>query len=230
MDSEITEKSKPKWSNLTTLVIIKQKFEISSWNCLHGSSRKILFNGVHWSRNVLAQGGKRPQDFIDQDILYESDALVAIFRNRFGSDTGKYASGTLEEIEESIRMGKITIVFFSKEPVSRDQLDLWVNRLEKDGEEYFEVKKEIIPDDIQNYLYILDRINRNNGKIQYYQIDQGDAISFGDNLLINQNSNREEFARMKSKIQGLLEKGILEKVSQNLFILTNKSYEILDEN
>lgn len=28
---------------------------ISNWNSLHGSSRKVLFNSVHWSRNVLAQ-------------------------------------------------------------------------------------------------------------------------------------------------------------------------------
>lgn len=240
---------------------------ISNWNSLHGSSRKILFNSVHWSRNVLAQAGQRPQEFINQDILSESDALVAIFRNRFGSDTGKYASGTLEEIEESIRMGKQTMVFFSKEDVPRDQitnneirkveefkrkymsqgiykeyssmdnfkdqlrdqLDLWVNKLEKEGDKYFEVKKEIIPMIDDAHLKVLDLIKNNHGKVEFYRSSEGDTISLGHKLIYDQFSNLEEFAKMKSRIQELVADGYLEKISENRYDLTGKGYGILDE-
>jgi len=239
---------------------------ITHWNSLHGFNRKILVNPMHWTRNTLAQAGKRAQDFINQDILFNSDALIAIFKNRFGSDTGKYFSGTLEEIEESIKLGKQTMVFFSDEDVPRslsgssdlnqvedfkrnyfgyyktylskddfsnklrDQIDLWINKLETIGEKYFELKKEIISDDEQDYYNILDQINRNNGLIQYFKSSQGDTISIGDKNRFDQFSNRVEFANMKSIIQELVEKGLLEQISENLYSLTNKSYEILKEN
>ncbi|MCG9874094.1 MAG: hypothetical protein MH321_04820 [Leptospiraceae bacterium] len=239
---------------------------ITHWNSLHGLNRKILINPMHWTRNTLAQAGQRAQDFINEDILFNSDALIAIFKNRFGSDTGKYPSGTLEEIEESIKLGKQTMVFFSDEDVPRslsgssdlnqvedfkrkylgyyktylsqddfrdklrDQIDLWINKLETIGDKYFELKKENNPAEVLDYLITLDQINRNNGQIQYFKTSQGDTISIGDKNRFDQFSNRVEFAKMKSRIQELVETGLLEQISENLYSLTNKSYEILKEN
>lgn len=251
-------------SDTNELVDISEK-AIVQWNNIHGFNRKILLNPMHWTRNTLAQAGQRAQDFINQDILARSDSLIAIFKNKFGSDTGKYASGTLEEIEESIKLRKQTMVFFSDEDIPRsqsgssdlqqvedfkkkyfgfyktyssnddfrnklrDQLDLWVNKLETEGDSYFEIKKEILPtiDDVN--LKILDQVKSNNGQIHYFKSSQGDTISFGKSLKIDQFQNREEFAKMKSRIQDLVHNGYLEKISENRYDLTGKGYEVLNE-
>lgn len=42
-----------------------------------------------------------------------SDMIIALFGLRLGKDTGKYKSGTIEEIQLMIEMNKPTLVCFS---------------------------------------------------------------------------------------------------------------------
>ena len=67
--------------------------------------------------------GARPQAIINRQTLDKCDLLVAIFGTRVGSETGEYDSGTIEEIEEHIALGKPAMVYFSKHLGDSDNFD-----------------------------------------------------------------------------------------------------------
>jgi hypothetical protein len=67
--------------------------------------------------------GERPQAIINRTVLAECDLLVAVFWTRLGSPTGEAPSGTVEEIEEHLRAGKPTMIYFSNAPVRPDSID-----------------------------------------------------------------------------------------------------------
>jgi hypothetical protein len=49
--------------------------------------------------------------------------LIAAFWTRLGSPTGKFASGTVEEIEEHLKAGKPAMIYFSTAPVRLESVD-----------------------------------------------------------------------------------------------------------
>jgi hypothetical protein len=57
-------------------------------------------------------------------VLKNADVLVGIFWTRVGSPTGKAISGSIEEIEEHMKSGKPTMLYFSEIPVVMDTIDL----------------------------------------------------------------------------------------------------------
>jgi hypothetical protein len=61
--------------------------------------------------------GDRPQEIINRQVLANADLLVAIFWTRIGTPTGESASGTIEEIEKHMELGKPTMIYFSETPV-----------------------------------------------------------------------------------------------------------------
>ncbi|WP_240623949.1 DUF4062 domain-containing protein [Ahniella affigens] len=67
--------------------------------------------------------GDRPQALINKQILHDCDLLVGVFWTRIGTATGEYASGTVEEIEEHIKVGKPAMLYFSSAPVLPDSVD-----------------------------------------------------------------------------------------------------------
>jgi hypothetical protein len=67
--------------------------------------------------------GDRPQSIINRQIGEDCDLLVGVFWTRIGTATGEYASGTVEEIEEHIKTGRPTMLYFSSAPVLPDSVD-----------------------------------------------------------------------------------------------------------
>ena len=55
-----------------------------------------------------------PQDNITEAILDSSDMLIGIFKIKLGTPTKNYPSGTVEEIERSIKKGNLFFYIFSK--------------------------------------------------------------------------------------------------------------------
>lgn len=49
--------------------------------------------------------------------------LVAVFWTRLGTDTGEYASGTMEEVEEFRAAGKPVLLYFSSGPIAPERID-----------------------------------------------------------------------------------------------------------
>ena len=103
---------------------------IDQWNLRHGEARGFWVKIQHWSTDCHPAIGERTQAVVNDQIIDDSDVLVAIFWSRFGSPTGTHASGTEEEIQRGIRLGKKVMVYFSDlEPMPKDADERQVQRI-----------------------------------------------------------------------------------------------------
>lgn len=96
---------------------------LSEWNVIHSDTRKVVLLPVGLETHTSPEMGERPQAIINKQILKDCDVLVGVFWTRIGTPTGDYASGTVEEIEEHIKTGKPTMLYFSAAPVVLDSID-----------------------------------------------------------------------------------------------------------
>ncbi len=97
--------------------------EINSFNNFYGRSNNIIIRSQHWSKNPFPEFGNQPQQLLDEQIVDNSDMAICIFWTRFGTSTEKYGSGTEEEIERMIFMGKQVFLYFLDKPVSPSKID-----------------------------------------------------------------------------------------------------------
>ncbi|PTT63575.1 hypothetical protein [Stenotrophomonas sp. HMWF003] len=103
------------------------------WNVKNSFDKKTAFLPTKWETDVVPIMGGRPQELINKQIVVSSDILIAVFGLRLGSPTGEARSGTVEEIQTFMQLGKPVLVYFSNKPVSPDELkrnagqlqDLW---------------------------------------------------------------------------------------------------------
>jgi hypothetical protein len=65
----------------------------------------------------VARVGNRPQAIINAQAVDRADIVVAFFDSRLGTSTGVDVSGTAEEINRAVDMGKPVHVYFSDEPL-----------------------------------------------------------------------------------------------------------------
>lgn len=91
---------------------------ILDWNYKNSRENEIVLMPLGWethSAPLLGEGqDKRGQKVINDMVLKHADVLVAIFKARIGSPTGKAASGTIEEIELHCSVGKPVLRYFGK--------------------------------------------------------------------------------------------------------------------
>jgi hypothetical protein len=78
---------------------------------------------VGWETHSTPELGVRPQELINERVLKECDLLIGVFWTRIGSPTGAAESGTVEEIERHVAVGKPAMVYFSAKPVLLDSVD-----------------------------------------------------------------------------------------------------------
>lgn len=142
---------------------------IYEWNAIHSKQFGVMLNPVGWENNVAPQMGSRPQEIINKSILNDSDILIGIFWTRLGSPTGKYVSGTVEEIAKHCEKNKLASIYISKKSYPpnidlqqlqflRDQTQIWLKEglLEfYDNHSNFKQKiKDHLSIQIQNNEYV----------------------------------------------------------------------------
>lgn len=88
---------------------------IYDWNAVHSERENIVLLPVGWESHSSPEMGGRPQEIINELTVDKCDLLVGIFGTRIGTDTGEYSSGTVEEIEGHIALGKPAMLYFSKQ-------------------------------------------------------------------------------------------------------------------
>ena len=88
---------------------------IYDWNAVHSERENIVLLPVGWESHSSPEMGDRAQAIINKQTVDKCDLLVGIFGTRLGTDTGKYPSGTIEEIEDHIKSGKPAMVYFSNQ-------------------------------------------------------------------------------------------------------------------
>lgn len=96
---------------------------LNRWNEINSERYKIVLYPVGWDTHSSPEIGDHPQKIINKRILKDCDLLIGVFWTRFGTPTEEYGSGTEEEIEEHIKTGKPTMLYFSTQPVVPDSLD-----------------------------------------------------------------------------------------------------------
>lgn len=101
--------------------VIKEVVE--EFNQLFSDALGINIRWRYWKNSVYAESGAKPQDLLNKQIVDNSDLAVAIFKNRFGSPTDKYESGTEEEIEKMLSGGRQVFLFFDESPVKMSEVD-----------------------------------------------------------------------------------------------------------
>lgn len=97
---------------------------VGNFNRTFGPINNIEVAIKHWSTDSYPQSGDRPQELLNKQLVRDCDAAIAIFWTRFGSPTGKYDSGTEEEIEEMLAMGKQVFMYFLEAPVTPSDLNM----------------------------------------------------------------------------------------------------------
>ena len=96
---------------------------IYDWNAVHSERENIVLLPVGWESHSSPEMGARPQEIINEQTVDKCDLLVGIFGTRIGSETGKYPSGTVEEIEEHIALEKPVMLYFSNQLGGSDTFD-----------------------------------------------------------------------------------------------------------
>ena len=96
---------------------------LAEWNVVNADHRRQVVLPVGWETHSVPEMGDRPQSIINKQVLRGCDLLVGVFWTRIGTATGQYESGTVEEIEEHIKLGGSAMLYFSAAPVVLDSVD-----------------------------------------------------------------------------------------------------------
>ncbi len=104
---------------------------INKFNSMYTDTLGLRVRVKHWSTDSYAESGAKPQQLLNKQFVYDCDAAIAVLWTRFGTPTDKYGSGTEEEIEYMLQMGKQVFMYFSDIPVPPSK---------QDGEQYIRIK------------------------------------------------------------------------------------------
>lgn len=102
-------------SDVTDELIVVEGL-LRDWNFQHGQGPGVRVELVNWRTHTRPSTGRRPQALVNKQAFDACDLVIAIFWSRFGTPTGRAASGTAEEIRRGIRQGKPVLVYFSDRP------------------------------------------------------------------------------------------------------------------
>jgi len=73
----------------------------------------ICFSTKYWKNDTFPDAGKSAQDIINEQIVKNSDIVIALFGAKLGTPTPKYVSGTIEEISQIADMGGKAMTYFA---------------------------------------------------------------------------------------------------------------------
>ncbi|NPV02848.1 MAG: hypothetical protein HPY53_15860 [Brevinematales bacterium] len=96
--------------------IIEQ--EIYDFNKSEGKTNKVNLLPINWKGDSYPSTGEYPQQVINKQLVDSCDAIIAVFRNRFGTPTKLYNSGTEEEILLMKEQNKKILVYFLNQHIS----------------------------------------------------------------------------------------------------------------
>jgi hypothetical protein len=87
---------------------------------VHAETDRTILQPIGWETHSFPDMADRAQGIINRQILEKSDILVAIFWYRLGTATDVAESGTIEEIENHLKSGRPTMIYFSTKDVPRN--------------------------------------------------------------------------------------------------------------
>jgi hypothetical protein len=86
---------------------------INKWNWFNTIDRSVVLLPLMWEHQAYPDQGAPAQEKINQQLLSRSNMLIALFKNRLGTPTENYESGTAEEIALHLEKDKHVSIYFS---------------------------------------------------------------------------------------------------------------------
>lgn len=126
--------------------------ELHRINRMHCSETGIDFFPTDWRRDSRADSGDEPQKLLNRQIVEDADIILAILKERFGTPTSSYGSGTEEEIFLGLEMGKPVLVYFWEPP------------------------KDYVPQDERQFVLINELKSKLQSKVIYQVFDNRDKL------------------------------------------------------
>jgi hypothetical protein len=95
--------------------------ELDDWNRQHQYSKdRIRLEARRYELDAVPEMGSGDvQSVINRQIVDDADIVIAVFHSRLGTPTPRAASGTAEEIDRTVRLGKPVHVYFSDKRVPK---------------------------------------------------------------------------------------------------------------
>lgn len=100
--------------------------EIYEWNNQHSEALNAVLIPRRWETDSTPGLRGRPQSMINDELVDQSDILVGLFWTRLGSPPGideegiEHQSGTAEEIQRFVSLGRDTLIYFSSASLPQD--------------------------------------------------------------------------------------------------------------
>lgn len=85
---------------------------LQSWNHDNAEHFNVYLWPWRWEENSYATYGREGQSELNHQLVRRADLAVAFLRDKLGTTTGRYESGTVEEIEECRKRGLSPAVHF----------------------------------------------------------------------------------------------------------------------
>ena len=96
---------------------------LQEWNIVNSETQNIVLLPLNWKRDAYPSLGSHPQKIINKQLVEKSDLLICIFGIRIGTQTDSSDSGTIEEINEHLNVGKQVMIFFKNSCSDIDNID-----------------------------------------------------------------------------------------------------------
>ncbi|WP_245637890.1 hypothetical protein [Actinomadura rubrobrunea] len=96
------------------------KKAIHGWNNANAQTKGVILQPWRWETSAVPLLGAHPQKLINAQGVDDSDIVFALFGGRLGSPTPDAVSGTAEEIDRALAMGKPVHLYFSTAPLPHD--------------------------------------------------------------------------------------------------------------
>ena len=96
---------------------------VSNWNDGHATAMGLMMEARTWRSHAAPELGEDAQAILNRQMGDHCDAIIAMFGARMGTPTPRALSGTAEEIDRFVTVGKRVMVYFrlarSREKVFR---------------------------------------------------------------------------------------------------------------
>lgn len=93
---------------------------INDWNNANASHKQVVLLPWRWETSSVPVLGGPPQSLINSQGVDECDIVFALFGSRLGSPTLDAVSGTVEEVERAVAVGKPVHLYFSTATLPND--------------------------------------------------------------------------------------------------------------
>lgn len=92
---------------------------ILEWNAMN-TELGVVLRPVRWERDSIPLLGKPPQEALNEQFVGLCDLGIAFFWSRIGSPTQNAKSGTVEEVELLMKLGRPVLLYFSSRTPPED--------------------------------------------------------------------------------------------------------------